>query len=450
MADTNVVVEDTTPVDNSLDEFLSWNGTIKLAEFCRHPTQDTMVRFVKKYGERVRSLSMKLDYTEENEPIDFQHLVLPNLENLNLKDVFVKNLHLTSTNTPLLASIFLSNIHGYMKLFLELPNLISFYAEHTHVHGETKNSFGLSISRCPNLEHIETYKFRGLTGSNFCVLPKCEHFELWRSECTDSLEILSAPNLSHLSVEDAYGLTHLRLYDFLGATLQDVEELCGLEMTIHADAERYTNQARATISAKSTEELKQFAIEKNWIDIDDEEGFDPNDDDFGTEMLNEYLWNLKTEKIASLRRERIQPCLSSIKLKAPLENLDAEKLPQCKVITTNMDLDMFSKKHLASHSRISCDGMSSEEDEEEEEGEPNNSHPVVMMIEMIMPSIVIQESTGEDEYVPNSFSVDGTALTMTFTARHKSDGTEFQKTTPIPPVILGLMNDHSVEKITFR
>ena len=104
-----------------------------------------------------------------------------------------------------------------------------------------------------------------------------------------------------------------------------------------------------------------------------------------------------------------------------------------------MDLDMFSKKHLASHSRISCDGMSSEEDEEEEEGEPNNSHPVVMMIEMIMPSIVIQESTGEDEYVPNSFSVDGTALTMTFTARHKSDGTEFQKTTPIPPVLLGLM-----------
>ena len=70
------------------------------------------------------------------------------------------------------------------------------------------------------------------------------------------------------------------------------------------------------------------------------------------------------------------------------------------------------EKSILSHSRIS-DGMSSEEDEEEEEGEPNNSHPVVMMIEMIMPSIVIQESTGEDEYVPNSFSVDGTALTMT-------------------------------------
>ena len=108
-----------------------------------------------------------------------------------------------------------------------------------------------------------------------------------------------------------------------------MEELCGLEMTIHADAERYTNQARATISAKSTEELKQFAIEKNWIDIDDEEGFDPNDDDFGTEMLNEYL-EFEDRKIASLRRERIQPCLSSIKLKAPLENLDAEKLHSAK------------------------------------------------------------------------------------------------------------------------
>ena len=36
---------------------------------------------------------------------------------------------------------------------------------------------------------------------------------------------------------------------------------------------------------------------KNWIDIDDEEGLDPNDDNFGTEMLNEYLWNLKTEKL---------------------------------------------------------------------------------------------------------------------------------------------------------
>ena len=72
-------------------------------------------------------------------------------------------------------------------------------------------------------------------------------------------------------------------------------------------------------------------------------------------------------------------------------------------------------------------------------GGPNNSHPALMMIEMLMPSLVMQGSTGEDEYVPNSFSVDGTALTMTFTARHKSDGTEFQKTTPIPPVLLGLM-----------
>ena len=132
---------------------------------------------------------------------------------------------------------------------------------------------------------------------------------------------LSAPKLCHLSVQAALMDDSLRLHDFLGATLQDVEELCGLEKTIHSDAERYTNQARDTILAKSREELQQFAIEKNWIDIHDEEGFDPNDDRIGTEIFNEYLWDLKTEKIASLRRERIQPCLSSIKLKAPLENL---------------------------------------------------------------------------------------------------------------------------------
>jgi hypothetical protein len=438
MADANVVVEDTTPDDVSLDEFVVFDGTSKLAEFCNHPTQDVMVQFVKKYGETVVCLSMMLDYTEENEPIDFQHLGLPKLETLSLRNVCVKNLYLTSTNTPLLTAISLSNIQGYMKLFLELPNLTSFSAEHTHVHGETENSFGLSVSRCPNLEDIETYKFRGLTGSNFCVLPKCEHLELYRSECTDSLEILSAPNLCHLSVQAAYGLTHLRLHDFLGATLQDVEELCGLEKTIHSDAERYTNQARDSILAKSREELQQFAIEKNWIDTHDEEEFDPNDDGIGTEIFNEYLWNLKTEKIASLRRERIQPCLSSIKLKAPLENLDAEKLPECEVITTNMDLDMFSKQHLASHSRVSCDGISSDMNDMMMGG-PNNSHPALMMIEMLMPSLVMQGSTGEDEYVPNSFSMDGTALTMTFTARHKSDGTEFQKTTPIPPVLLGLM-----------
>ena len=133
---------------------------------------------------------------------------------------------ITSDNTPKLERIDLFNLTEDVSVFyLDLPELKYFSAEHTYINA-ARNSFGLSLSRCPKLEHVDTYKFLGMSGRTFCVLPNCESIDLHRSECTDSLDILNAPKLSSLSVQAAYNLHHLRLRDLLGAKLEDVVQLC--------------------------------------------------------------------------------------------------------------------------------------------------------------------------------------------------------------------------------
>ena len=110
--------------------------------------------------------------------MDFSDIVLPSLVRLCLSCVYVRVLKLTSDNTPKLERIDLFNLTEDVSVFyLDLPELKYFSAEHTYINA-ARNSFGLSLSRCPKLEHVDTYKFRGMSGRNFCVLPNCESIDL--------------------------------------------------------------------------------------------------------------------------------------------------------------------------------------------------------------------------------------------------------------------------------
>ena len=97
-------------------------------------------------------------------------------------------------NAPLVQSINLDIISGVPAPFRfeELQALEAFDAQHVFC-GDSVG-FAKSVSSCPNLERINTYKFRGLD-EQVLILPKCTYMRLHRAEGLYKLEILYAPQL---------------------------------------------------------------------------------------------------------------------------------------------------------------------------------------------------------------------------------------------------------------
>ena len=129
-------------------------------------------------------VSLSISFSDEDgedgdgtDALSFAEVRLPHLVDLVLAGVRIENLTLTSANMPSLRSLDLSCINELALFNLELPELRMFTAEHTYM-GGPDNSFGRSMSRCPKLERIYGYKFRYLSGRNFCVLPSCETITL--------------------------------------------------------------------------------------------------------------------------------------------------------------------------------------------------------------------------------------------------------------------------------
>lgn len=122
-------------------------------------------------------VSLSISGEGSEEALSFAEVRMPQLVDLTLGGVRIESLKLTSANMPSLRTLDLSSIDELALFDLELPELRMFTAEHTML-GGPDNSFGLSMSRCPKLERIYGYKFRYLSGRNFCVLPSCETITL--------------------------------------------------------------------------------------------------------------------------------------------------------------------------------------------------------------------------------------------------------------------------------
>jgi hypothetical protein len=105
---------------------------------------------------------------------------------------------------------------------LDLPTLQSLSVRYATLKRSHKNAnaFGDSLTRCPQLCDVTTYKFRALTGRNCVVLPECTKLDLHCAEGRASLDILHVPKLTWLGVQAAE-LGKLYMRDFAGATAAD-------------------------------------------------------------------------------------------------------------------------------------------------------------------------------------------------------------------------------------
>ena len=250
------------------------------------------------HGGKITELTIQTEYASSKDRLSFtEDIVFPHLETLTLVCVEVDILHLTSENMPKLKSIDLSNLSDII-LDLSLPELRSFNAEHSNLCGK-ENAFGLSISRCPKLEIIYTYKFRFLAGKNFCVLPSCTSLTLYRSECTESLEILYAPKLTDLSVRAAYHLHHLRLWDVPFATMEDVEMLVEREERALNLARKKTGAYEKSFKQLSKEEKIKWAIERNWVSDESEMEYMRDAFEESLERMFMVEYNAQSENLIS-------------------------------------------------------------------------------------------------------------------------------------------------------
>ena len=342
------------PAGNSSDVDQSSESDLD-AIYSEYRTQEHFFKYVRDNREDITSLNITADEVDESEALDFQSVgLLPNLTSLELEGIAVASLVFTTANTPNLRSITLFSVGSAhedgLDFELELPELRSLHVSHVSATGSC--NFGLSLSRCPKLKEVTTYKFRFLSGPNYCVLPNCARLRLHRSEGTDRLEILQAPRLKNLSVQAAYSLHHLRLWDFpCKIDSNDVEALT-------TEYEMQEKRARRNID-RIAEKWRNGtyggmeAYRKGWIERDEIDDFNLEEDvDF--EML--FLEEMDVELETRLNAIRSALWVEFVEKLSHRPDVDARKsLPQCTINHLNMDLDDMSLLQLDANPRVTLD-----------------------------------------------------------------------------------------------
>ena len=326
-------------------------------ELDAQPTQDELKRLSVRFPQLER-LEISAEYEDDPDELDFaaDGVRLPALKMLSLACVGLTSITFTEANTPALEHLSLSNITGQVCPFhLALPQLTSFFAEHTML-GERymdTGQFGLSLSRCPRLETVDTYKFRCLGDCNYAVLPALQNLSLHRSECTTHLDILYAPKLTDVSLQAAYELRGFKLRNIPTATVATVEAL----LASKAEAAESARQAARAEDARWRDQSQQKALTKEarnrgWIERDEKWRVNPEppagiDDDADSDDMffggggggrSEYdvYEEILSEHCEEMFRKRVEPATKA----AEAEHLGASvadaSLPRCSIDVTNM------------------------------------------------------------------------------------------------------------------
>ena len=181
----------------------------------------------------------------------------------------------------------------------------------------------------------------------------------YRCECSDSLEILSAPKLTELSVRASYDLSNLRLEDFAAATVEDVERMCAAEEKVRSATQAAIAEelSRWTSGEKGGEDAVRMGWCEQASDFDpdhvavDSNGFLPGYDDGGgweAELIGEYLETMVQRQYArSWETTRRQICDDLRQRSSSI--MPRQDLPPCSLVTVNMELDVPSRAHFANH-----------------------------------------------------------------------------------------------------
>lgn len=326
------------------------------------PSQDELKRIAARFP-----LLQRLDMSpneevlmhEDPDELDFSAdgIHFPVLTHLSLSCVGMKSIAFTEANTPLLTALSLSSVIGECCPFhLALPRLRSLFAEHTAL-GERSidaGQFGLSLSRCPLLETVDSYKFRCLGGSNYAVLPSLVSLKLHRSECTEHLDILYAPRLRAVSLQAAYDLSGFKLRNLPDATLATVERVLARRAAVEEEARAVVQAEEARWRDQTNlKALTKEARQRGWIERRDkwrvaaeaperemdemgmfESGMDMDmdmhmDEEGGVEeeVLAEHLQELFEEKMSPASHGALE-CLGP--------SVEDRSLPRCTIDTSNM------------------------------------------------------------------------------------------------------------------
>ena len=330
-------------------------------ELDAQPTQDELKRLSVRFPQLERleiSLQEVAEYEDNPDELDFaaDGVRLPALKTLTLACVGLASITFTEANTPALEHLSLSNITGHVCPFhLALPQLTSFFAEHTML-GERDmdtGQFGLSLSRCPRLGTVDTYKFRCLGDCNYAVLPALKRLSLHRSECTTHLDILYAPNLYDVSLQAAYELRGFKLRNIPTATLATVEAL----LASKAEAEESARQAARAEDARWRDQEQQKALTKEarkrgWIEHDEKWRVNPEppaetDDDADSDDMffgggggggGEYdvYEQILSEHCEEMFRKRVEPATKAAEAEHLGASVEDASLPRCSIDVTNM------------------------------------------------------------------------------------------------------------------
>jgi len=317
------------------------------------PTQDELKRLAVRFA-RLEVLEIDLEYEDGREELDFASGVrFPALTTLTLSCVGLRSVTFTEANTPVLEHLSLSNIIGQVCPFqLALPRLSSFSAEHTML-GERyvdAGQFGLSLSRCPSLESVHTYKFRCLGDTNYAVLPSLRSLMLHRSECTTHLDILYAPELREVSLQAAYELRGFKLRNIPSATLATVEALLSAKAEAEEGAreEARVEDARWRVQSRR-KALTKEAVKRGWIDEGERWSVRPappgedleGEGSFlrgrGDEEYEEMLEEILAEHIDSIFEERVGAAVKAAEARILSASVEDDSRPRCTIDVTNMD-----------------------------------------------------------------------------------------------------------------
>jgi hypothetical protein len=300
-------------------------------------------------------------------------VLFPSLKSLKLHSVAVTSVVFTEANTPKLENLSLNNLITPFKINLmggrspcrfnlSLPELrmLSIQDTDMSLRGTTGGQFGISLSQCPKLQSLHTYKLRGLGTTNFCALPSMQSMSLHQAEGMEELNILYAPKLRELDVQEAR-VRRLRLHHMPSFCAADVRSL--VVSTGDANAEMSEAVNAEVLAWESRKKGHQEAVALNWIEYDDSFNLES---DFIQWSLDQHLDEMFT-KHKALARKTMMAALPPV--------ADDETLPKVVLNSKGAGMDKSSRQHFKAHQRVrrqfpedsksECDDC---DDEEKERG----------------------------------------------------------------------------------
>lgn len=278
---------------------------------------------------------------------------------LSFRRVPLAKLHLTEATCPALHSLAVEDISCFVDVFrLALPELRRLQAEDLRLSPECAGDFGLSISACPKLEEVSSYKLRGLGADNYVLAPRLRSLVLHRAEGLTHLHLLHAPVLASLNVQAAYDLQELRVDHRPELNYAQVEALVRSLRAARAEASAVSTwKERAwRLGFKGTAEARRL----RWVEP--HETLRELEPYIFEELLGEHLRHLEMMAFSGLR----QRALGTASFLAPTAHPD--HLPRCRVnASLATSLSRATVKQLKASPRVQL--IRSAEDREVDDAE---------------------------------------------------------------------------------